>query len=182
MRIIAGQLKGRTFESPPRGHVRPMQDKIKSALFNMLGEQIVDAVVLDLFAGSGSFGVEALSRGAAHVTFVEADIKLAQLLNQNLQKLGLERQSLVLHQDALEAIEELAEGEKMFDLIFSDPPYGQGLANLSLLKAVECAILAKPGMMITETYKKEELPEVVKDMVIAKRRLYGGTAVCFYHR
>ena len=182
MRIIAGEFKGRRFKSPPRGQVRPIQDKIKAAVFNVLQEKIIGARVLDLFSGSGSFGIEALSRGASHVTFVEADGQLTQLLKQNLQFLGTEEKGLILQGNVLDIIEELAEADKMFDIIFSDPPYRQELANLSLLKVAEYAILTAPGLIITETHKRELLPEVVKDMVLLRRRLYGGTAVHFYKR
>lgn len=182
MRIIGGELKGRILKSPPKGHVRPIQDKVKTAVFNMLQDRVCGVAVLDLFAGSGAFGFEAISRGAGQVTFVESDWKLAKLLEENLRLLGVEERGIVLHDDALSVMEDLGESEKMFDLIFSDPPYGQGLAKSSLLSAAECAILTESGFLITETHKKEELPEAAGSLVLWKRRLYGGTAVSFYRR
>lgn len=184
MRIIGGELKGRVIKSPPRGqgYVRPVQDKIKGAIFNILQDKVAGANVLDLFAGSGTFGFESLSRGAQQVTFVESDWKLIRLLEENLRLLGLEERGVVLRGGVLEVIGDLGITEKMFDLIFSDPPYGQGLANSSLLRAVECAIVSESGFLITESYKKEELPEAAGNLVLWKRRLYGGTAVSFYKR
>ena len=184
MRIIGGELKGRIIKSPQRGqgYVRPVQDKIKGAIFNILQDKVVGANVLDLFAGSGAFGFESLSRGAQQVLFVESDWKLVHLLEENLRLLGLEERGLVLHDNVMDVIEDLGITEKMFDLIFSDPPYGQGLAKLSLLRAVECAIVSESGFLVTESHKKEELPEVIGNLVLWKRRLYGGTAVSFYRR
>ena len=182
MRIISGEFKGRRLKSPPRGEVRPIQDKIKGAIFNMLQGRIVGAKVLDLFAGSGSFGLEALSQGASHLTFVEGDWKLAQLLEQNLHLLDGKRRGVVLQDDVISVIENLARGKKMFDLIFSDPPYGRDLAKLSLLRVAEYGILTPSGIMIIEVGKKQDLPEGVRDLVLVERRLYGGTAVVFYRR
>lgn len=184
MRIISGELKGRGIKSPPRGqgYVRPLQDKIKGAIFNILQDKVDGANVLDLFAGSGTFGFESLSRGARQVTFVESDWRLVRLLEENLRLLGLEDRGLVLRGNALAVIEDLGTTEKMFDLIFSDPPYRQGLAKMSLLKAAEYAIVAKSGFWITETHKKEDLPEIAGEIVFWSRRLYGGTAVSFYRR
>ncbi len=182
MRIIGGELRGRVLKSPPKGDVRPIQDKVKAAIFNMLQDKVCEATVLDLFAGSGAFGFEALSRGASHVVFVESDWKLAKLLEENLQALGVADRGSVLHDDVLTTLEDFGSSEKIFGLIFSDPPYGQGLAKLSLLRAAECAIVAESGVLITETHKKEELPETAGSLVLWKRRLYGGTAVSFYRR
>lgn len=184
MRIIAGEFKGRRLKTPPKQwrHVRPIQDKIKGAIFNILQERVWGARVLDLFAGSGSFGIEALSRGAGHVTFVESDRELTGILKENLRLLGVYDRAAVLQDDALDSIQDLAAGQKMFDLVFSDPPYRQGLAKMSLLKAAECAIVAKSGFWITEIHKKEDLPEVAGGLVFWSRRLYGGTAVSFYRR
>lgn len=182
MRIISGQLKGRVFKSPPKGQVRPIQDRVKGAIFNILGDKVQGAKVLDLFSGSGSFGLEALSRGATHVTFIEDDFQLCRLIERNLANLKVADQGIVLRGSVADLLKEFGTGQEMFDLVFSDPPYGQGLAELSLRQLAEYVILTQFGFMVVETHKKEKLPETVKDLVLWDRRDYGGTTVWFYHR
>lgn len=120
MRVVAGELRGRLFEAPPGNDTRPTTDKVREAVFNALGslDLVRDATVADLFAGSGGLGIEALSRGAAHVTFVERDRAALRVLRDNLRSLGLERTSKVVPGDALTLVSGLD-----IDVVLADPPY-----------------------------------------------------------
>jgi 16S rRNA (guanine966-N2)-methyltransferase len=120
MRVVAGELRGRLFEAPPGHDTRPTTDKVREAVFNALGslDLVRDAAVADLFAGSGGLGIEALSRGAAHVTFVERDRAALRMLRENLRSLDLEGSSKVVPGDAMVMVAGLD-----VDLVLADPPY-----------------------------------------------------------
>jgi 16S rRNA (guanine966-N2)-methyltransferase len=120
MRVVAGELRGRLFEAPPGHDTRPTTDKVREAVFNALGslDLVRDAAVADLFAGSGGLGIEALSRGAVHVTFVERDRAALRMLRENLRSLDLEGSSKVVPGDAMVMVAGLD-----VDLVLADPPY-----------------------------------------------------------
>lgn len=122
MRVISGMYKGRILKTVNNLSVRPVTDRVKQTLFDMLTTRMLmeDATALDLFAGSGALGIEALSRGAAHVTFVESDEEAAQYIERNLQMLGCADQTALIETDALSFIHRCTDS---FDLIFADPPY-----------------------------------------------------------
>lgn len=120
MRIIAGEFGGRRLGTPPGEGTRPMLDRVREAVFSTLGDRVPGAHVLDLFAGTGSLGLEALSRGASHVRFFESDRRMAAVLRANVQALGVEERCEVIVRDALDA---RSWGEGPFDLLFLDPPY-----------------------------------------------------------
>jgi 16S rRNA (guanine966-N2)-methyltransferase len=125
MRIIAGEFRGRRLTAPP-GPVRPTADRVREAWFSVLGSALHEARVVDLFAGSGALGLEALSRGAAHATFVELAPASLRTLRANIAALGLEGRALVRRADALRYVERLVAGA--FDVAFADPPYATGQA------------------------------------------------------
>ena len=122
MRVISGIYKGRTLQTVPDLSVRPATDRVKQTLFDMLANRIdfEEATILDLFAGSGGLGIEALSRGAAHTTFVEDDSKAASFIEANVQKLGCEANTIIAETDALSFISRCKDA---FDVVFADPPY-----------------------------------------------------------
>lgn len=125
LRIVAGDLGGRYIEAPAGGRTRPTAARVREAWFSVLGRDVVDARVADLYAGSGALGIEALSRGAAHVHFVEADRRTADRLDRNLRALGLTSRSRVVRGAALRWIAGVGEG---LDLVLADPPYGSSEA------------------------------------------------------
>jgi len=127
MRIIAGQFRGRRLRPPPGRRVRPTTDRVREAWFSIVGEAVVGARVLDLFAGSGALGLEALSRGAAHVTFVELAAPSLAALRANVAELGVEAQAAIRRGDALRFVAGLERA--VYDLAFADPPYGTGQAE-----------------------------------------------------
>ena len=134
MRIIAGRWKGRIIESLKGTSTRPTYDRVKEAIFNILQGYIPDSIVLDLFAGTGNLGLEALSRGCKKAVFVEKNPHVAKILNKNRRNLGCMDQSQVICDDVFHAIKHLS-GKEKFDVIFADPPYNTGL-DVKILNAI----------------------------------------------
>jgi 16S rRNA (guanine966-N2)-methyltransferase len=177
MRIIAGSHKGARIFAPKGRETRPTGDRVREAAFNLIGPGYVeDANVLDLFAGSGAMGLEALSRGAAHATFVESERDACRTINRNLDKLGLEG-ATVLCQDALTALRADARGGTRYDLVLVDPPYKRfsSLQNALIQHLPET--LAPDGLLLVETAAAEE-----PDLPLAKRtsRRYGAARLTLF--
>jgi 16S rRNA (guanine966-N2)-methyltransferase len=177
VRIIAGSKKGSRIFAPKGRDTRPTADRVREAAFNLLGPGAAeDATVLDLFAGSGAMGLEALSRGAAHATFVESDREACRTINRNLDKLGLDN-ATVLCQDALTALRADARAGTRYDLVLLDPPYRRfsSLQNAMISHLPE--ILATGGTLLVETAADEE-PE----LPLPKRttRRYGAARLTLF--
>jgi 16S rRNA (guanine966-N2)-methyltransferase len=169
MRIIAGKWRGRIIEAPPGRKTRPTSDRVREAWMSAIQTEIPDATVLDLFAGSGALGIEALSRGAAHVTFVERAAPVIRTLKTNLAKLNIEaHQTTIVRADALDFVASTDTHE--FDLALADPPYNQGLAAELML-----AFARRPfaHWFWVEHAATESLPAVAG----AHTRKYGDTAL-----
>jgi len=180
MRIIAGALKGRVL-APVKGRTRPTAAKVREAIFNILGA-VPEAQVLDLFAGTGALGIEALSRGAARAVFVEDHPEALKALSRNLETLGLQDCSRVLPLPAAAALKKLdAQGER-FDLVFLDPPYGGGVAQATLIALVASGLLLPQAWVVTEHSRRENLPEVIGGLAQQTLRRYGDTQVAIYGR
>jgi 16S rRNA (guanine966-N2)-methyltransferase len=174
VRVVAGELRGRRIEAPPGNDTRPTTDKVREAVFNALGslDVVRDARVADLFAGSGALGLEALSRGAAHVTFVERDRAALRVLRQNVDTLGVADRARVQPLDALSA----AAGD--FDLVLADPPY-QFEQWPQLLGAIRAPfVVAESGRALDQL---SELEEVGWRAQRPSRR-YGRTWITFLER
>lgn len=156
MRVITGSAKGQMLKVPKFG-ARPTTDRVKEALFSILGELVENAKVLDLFAGSGALGIEALSRGAADCLFVEQDRQAARVIAENLKKTGLDKIARVSLGNALSH----AKSARGYDLVFADAPYADGLTNLAadLLAAGNWAeVLKKDGLLVVECEARGEAP------------------------
>lgn len=182
MRIIGGQFKSRAISMPKGVDIRPTQDKVREALFNMLGD-INGKKVLELFAGSGAFGIEALSRGAEHVTFVDNNFKCAATIRANLESLGVDR----LHYDIIKAnaISEpskLAKDGNKFDIVFLDPPYYQELAKKCLISMDAYDILSPNSVVLVEHFKKDVIPQDFKTLTFEEARRYGDVTISIYRR
>ena len=175
LRIVAGQWRGRRFKVPVDG-VRPTADKVREAWMSIIQQKIPDARVLDLCAGSGALGLEALSRGAMHCDFVEKDPKVLRTLQDNIALLGGTDRATVHKSDAVRFVEELAGEMPAFDLAFADPPYRQGIAE-----ALAARWLATPFATIFgvehESFITLPSPETGPP---PDRRVYGETALTFY--
>jgi len=179
MRVIAGKAKGRRLASVPGEGTRPITDRVKESLFNILAGEVEDARVLDLFAGTGSVGIEALSRGASEVWFVEREWKAAQVIKANLQTTGFLGQARVIRQDVFKFVPQAA-GRERFDIIYVAPPQYVGLWSKTLQELDELDLLEPGGAVIAQIYPKEfaELP--LKNLRLVDQRRYGSTILCFY--
>lgn len=182
MRIIAGSLKGKKIKSLPGLATRPLLGRIKKSLFDILGDKVVDASFLDLYAGTGSVGIEALSRGARYVLFVEKETRLTRLIRENLRRCELEKRAKVLETDVLDCNKE---GRKFslpgqFDLIFAGPPYKLNMIKDTLEIIVNLDLLKKDGWVICQHHFKEELPEKEGFLSLFRKEQYGKTAMSFY--
>lgn len=179
MRIISGDLKGRKLKSVGKLKIRPPLDKVKQAIFDILKNDIVDKEVLDLFAGSGSLGIEAVSRGAKKVIFVESSFKNQKLLKENLKMLNLEEKIEVILANASKFLDILYEKkQQQFDLIFIDPPFLKNWAQKILDKIEQYQILRPEGIVVLHHHKKE-IPETVS-LSLIKQRKFGDNLVSFY--
>jgi 16S rRNA (guanine(966)-N(2))-methyltransferase RsmD len=177
MRIIAGSRKGARIFAPKGLDTRPTSDRVREAAFTLIPPGYVDGVtVLDLFAGSGAMGLEALSRGAARATFVESDREACRTINRNLDKLGLDN-AVVLCQDALAALRTDARAGTRYDLVLVDPPYRRFSSLQNALIEHLSTILAPEGLLLVETAANEE-PE----LPLAKRttRRYGSARLTLF--
>ena len=167
MRVITGICRGRRLLEPAGRDVRPTTDQVKEAMFNIIQFDVEGRKVLDLFAGTGQLGIEALSRGAADCLFVDSASVSVRLVQENLRRCGLTAR--VLQCDALGI---LKSGEK-FDLIFLDPPYGSGLEAKAIEAVKEFDILTRGGIMVVETRPETALPVLPAEYGTAKTYRYG---------
>jgi len=180
MRVVGGRLRGRALAGPKSQAIRPTADRLREALFNILahayGDPVSGARVLDLFAGTGALGIEALSREAAFALFIDAGVEARALLRENVTALGLGGQSRVFRRDAtkLGAMQAIAP----FSLVFLDPPYGQGLAEESLASAREGGWLAPGALIVVEEAVRSRFaaPEHFEEL---ERRSYDETEFVF---
>lgn len=177
LRVIAGDLRGRRIRAPEGEATRPTSDRVREALFNLLGPVARGARVLDLYAGSGALGIEALSRGAGRATFVESDPRTRRVLEGNVAGLGLGRRARVEGGDAAAAS---AYAAGPFDLVLADPPYGTVDLETLLLRAG--AALAPGGIVAVEQAAGGELPRAPETLALWKDRRYGSTRLTLYVR
>ena len=178
MRITTGKYKGRNI-AMPKG-IRPTQDKVRKAIFDILGD-IEGLSFLELYAGSGAVGFEALSRGAKEAIFVENDRERIEAIKENLSVMGISGYQLI-RLDSLEAIKKLSLKNDKFDIIFLDPPYYQDLSKKTLKRLSNCDILSDTGFIIVQHFKKDNLPETLGDLVLFKQARYGDTRLSFYRK
>lgn len=179
LRVIAGDLKGRRLRTIAGLRTRPTAERTREAIFNILGPTVRGAHLLDLFAGTGAFGIEGLSRGAASAVFVEVDRGACGVLIGNLQACGLTGKSRVLRWDAARNLNCLRHHEPRFQLIFMDPPYGRGLVGpaLSHLRHSGCA--ADGARLVIEHDADDRLPDPAEPYRLQDQRRYGRTLVSF---
>jgi 16S rRNA (guanine966-N2)-methyltransferase len=180
MRIISGSRQGRPILDPTTREIRPMREAVRAALFSILEEMVIDSCFLDLFAGTGSVGLEALSRGARSCDFVDRSSVAIEILQKNIRVLQFETETRVHQLDALQAIERFYDKKTQFDLIFVGPPYGQGLAIQTFQKLAACPIGSEGAITITEVFKKERLAESYGRCVLFEERRYGDNLLKFY--
>ncbi len=175
MRIIAGLAKGRRISAPPGEGVRPTGDRVREALFSSLQPLLVGAHVLDLYAGSGALGLEAISRGAAHATLVERDPRTLAVLEANVEAVGLPG-VVVLPQDVVSALEGVLPGAP-FDLVLADPPYRMPGAQVDRLLVALVAQLAPGATVVVERARRAAPPVWPAELVPTEPRAYGATVL-----
>ncbi len=174
MRVIAGSAKGRQLACLKGEHTRPTTDRVKENLFNILSPYVAGAQVLDLFAGTGALGIEALSRGAAHCLFVEKDAAAARIVQKNLAAARVEERSTLRRTDALQVLREGGQ----YDLILLDPPYPLGLIPKVLEEISRSGLLRAGGIIAAEN--EAPLPETVGNLQRTDERRYGRIWLSFY--
>ncbi len=179
MRVIAGELRGRRIEVPRKGDIRPTYDRVRESVFSIIGPRIEGARVLDLFAGTGSLGIESLSRGARSVTFVEQDRDVASVLTDNIDRLGLKPESTVLR---LAVARFLSGGRDRaaFDIVFADPPYDSGLAERTLEIVGSWGGIRTDALVIVEHRVGDVLPDASDRLGRVRRERYGTIEVEFF--
>jgi 16S rRNA (guanine966-N2)-methyltransferase len=180
MRVISGKCKGRQLQAVPGMTTRPTTDKVKEAMFNMVGPYFQGGIGLDLFAGSGGLGIEALSRGLDKVIFVDRDAKAIQTIRQNLQSCGLLEQAEIYRNDANRALKAVIKRGIGFTLIFLDPPYKKQELKALISIIDEQGLLEKDGYVIAEHAEEVELPQHIGKLIKLKHETYGITAVSIY--
>ncbi len=183
MRIISGEAKGRRLKSPKTAGTRPVIDRVKTALFDILGAEVEGARFLDLFAGTGSVGLEALSRGAEQATFIEISYQVAAVLRENLRITGLAERAEVIRGDAFRFLEQAASQGRQYEVIYIAPPQYQHLAAKALADVDSTTLLAPGGLAIVQIFPKErvdldQLP-LLRLRQVDERR-YGSTLLLFY--
>ncbi|MDZ5470675.1 16S rRNA (guanine(966)-N(2))-methyltransferase RsmD [Bacillus sp. 31A1R] len=180
MRVVSGDLKGKSLKAVPGNTTRPTTDKVKEAMFNIIGPYFNGGIGLDLFAGSGGLGIEALSRGADKVIFVDRDGKAIQTIKENIKTCGLEEKTEVYRNDADRAIKAILKRELVLDYIFLDPPYKkQQLLNLLTLIDKE-KLLSENGVIVCEHSSEVELPNEIGSFFMKKYEKYGIIAISIY--
>jgi len=189
MRVISGTFKGRKL-IPPKGlTIRPTPDKVKGAIFNILGDRIIESSFLDLFAGTGAIGIEALSRGAKEIIFVDDNIKAINLIKENLSRCKMQdARCKIVKENAVEFIKSVGQGfsPAKFDFIFLDPPYKSDLGEKALIEISSFNILKEDGEIIWEHYYKTPPlpPPLLKggegELQLKRTICYGDTALSFF--
>jgi 16S rRNA (guanine966-N2)-methyltransferase len=176
MRVTGGEGRGRRLKVPSGSRVRPTSDKVKQALFNILGDRVIGAAFLDLYAGAGGIGIEALSRGAGRVVFVDSSRESLVVIRINIEKTGFESRAWTERSKAEAFIRKPSES---YDIIFLDPPYADEMQPL--LELISCSGLVKPdGIVVAEHFKKQLSPERAGSLALYREARYGDTVLAFY--
>jgi 16S rRNA (guanine966-N2)-methyltransferase len=178
MRVTGGRAKGRRLAGFKGLGIRPTSDLVREAIFDLIGQDWKDANVLDLFAGTGSLGIEALSRGASWALFIDSSQKSIDLVKKSLKICGFEALGSMFKGDLARGLPKKPfPGRGKIDLVFIDPPYEKGLVLRLLADLVAREILARPSFVVVETRKNEMLPEIVGALQLVKSRIYGETKI-----
>lgn len=179
MRIISGKFKGQRLIGPKNEAIRPTSDRIKESIFNILRNEVREKKVLDLFAGTGNLGIEALSRGAKKVFFVEKGRRGIRIIQRNLTQCGMASQSEIIHKDVNRAIGILQNRGEIFDIIFLDPPYGKGLIQKTLEKLNTQRIYKEDSILVIQHDRREPLSEEIEEWYLINQRRIGDTLLSF---
>lgn len=182
MRIIGGEFKSRLIMMPKGVEIRPTQDKVRQAIFNLLAD-VNGKRVLELFAGSGAFGIEAISRGASYTAFVDNNFRCTETIRTNLESLHIDMGYYgIIRANALSVLPRLAKDKEKFDLVFIDPPYHLGMAKKCLINVDSYDILSPNSRVVVEHFKKDVLETDLKSIIPEKERKYGDTVITIFRK
>ncbi|MCU9612221.1 16S rRNA (guanine(966)-N(2))-methyltransferase RsmD [Caldibacillus lycopersici] len=182
MRVVSGSQKGRILKAVPGNSTRPTTDKVKEAVFNMIGPYFDDGNGLDLFAGSGNLGIEGISRGLDKVIFVDHDGKAIQTIKQNLDLCGFRNQAEVFKNDWKRALKAVINRSLIFRVIWLDPPYKNEVYTTILREIDKHQLLENHGVIVCEHAKEVDLPNQVGEFVKWKYEVYGTIAISIYQK
>jgi 16S rRNA (guanine966-N2)-methyltransferase len=181
MRVIAGKFRSRLLKGPGKLRLRPTSDRLRETLFNILGPSVQDSLFVDLYAGTGAIGIEAISRGARETVFVESHAATARLLQQNLTSLGILGAAELIVADAFRGLEKMAAAHRIADFIFLDPPYAEADEHLRVLEFLDASHLVAPrGIVIVEHSRKRELPRRFARLECSRLLEQGDATLSFY--
>ena len=181
MKIVAGKNKGKKLIYIKDSSVRPTSHKVREALFDIIMPYIDGAVLLDLFAGTGAIGLEALSRGAKRVVFIDNNIKCTKIINKNLEITKNCQFGLVFKKEYISGLKLLEKKKYLFDYIFMDPPYNKGFTNIALMEISKLCILKKEGIIIVQHHKKEFIDRNYGELRLIKQKSYSDSMLSFYN-
>ncbi len=177
MRITAGQKRGATLHGLESVETRPTLDHVKEAVFSMVGNEIVDATVLDLYAGSGAIGLESLSRGAKFAVFVDDNSDAIKIIHKNIEKLSYCQNTLVLSVKDNESIDTLSRKKMVFNMIYMDPPFGKTNIKQTLEKLLKTSLIAENGFVIIEEEHAARIVLDLQGLVLEKDKRYGRISI-----
>ena len=181
MRVIAGKYRSRRLKGPAKLRLRPTSDRLRETLFNILGPAVEDSLFVDLYAGTGAIGIEAISRGAREAIFIEAHAASARRVRENLEALGIRAGAEVIAADAVHGLERLVVRRLVADFIFLDPPYDDADEPLHALEFLDASHLIAPrGIVIVEHRRKHDLPERFSRLERTRLVEQGDAALSFY--
>jgi 16S rRNA (guanine966-N2)-methyltransferase len=181
MRVIAGKYRSRPLKGPGAQRLRPTSDRLRETLFNVLGRSVEDSLFVDLFAGTGAVGIEAISRGARETIFVESNAKAARLIRENLKSLNILAGAELIEAPTLRGLEKITSQRLLADFIFLDPPYEKTEDYLEVLAFLDASHLIAPrGIVIVEHHWKTELPEFLTRLECARQLEQGDAILSFY--
>lgn len=182
MRIITGSAKGRKIKAPEGLDTRPTADRVKQSIFNIIALKIREAKVLDLFAGTGNLGLEAISQGASSCTFVEHNKTTFGILNENIEMLNFNSRVEKYNGEAIASLGNLANKGRDYDVIFLDPPYGKGLIEAALIEIDKKNMLTQDGLIVSEYDVNDVIPEKIGGLKIYRTIKYGRTKISLWER
>lgn len=182
LRVISGTRKGCALKTLKGKTTRPTMDKVKEAIFNMIGPYFSGGMALDLYGGSGGLGIEALSRGIEKVIFVDYDIRACQIIKENLQKTKFLDRSEVYRNDARGALKALAKRKLQFDYIFLDPPYENEHIEDDIMFIEEHELLCENGTIVVEHHRSVALKDEIGSLKLERREQYGDTMISLYKK
>ena len=179
VRVISGSARGLKLNTPGDDRVRPTTDRVKESMFNIIQDWVYDSQVLDLFAGSGALGIEALSRGASQAVFCDNSLDSIKIIKSNIEKARVADRSQIVSGDFKRCLRDMEAKNQSFDMIFVDPPYYEGLFEEVLDTIRSCKILKKDGIVIVEHDAKKPIGQV-EGLEVYKEKKYGITMLTFY--